>query len=168
MKDLQSSRKPDSDSADTPETELPPRYHLNITVVYQGEAARARADKVVAQAVALVGGTGVCPTWLNMDRLCDTVGRSDSVWAVALADILVLSFRGDDSLPLGFHDWIMQGLVWRCGRKALLVALPGTPQQTCQSCAGLRVYVEALATSSGMDFLVREPEWAARFPQLAA
>jgi hypothetical protein len=140
-----------------PETDSLPGYRLNITVLYHGKTARVEAEEVVAQAAAAVGERCVSPAWWDLERLSEPLARSEAFWGVALADILIVSLSGGDLLPVGFHDWVMQAAMLRLERKTLLVALLGQQQGSSDASAAMRLYLEALATSSGMSFLLRDP-----------
>jgi hypothetical protein len=153
------------DPADASAAKSPANYSLNITVVYQGEAARTGAEEVAAQAAAVVGESSVRLSWWKMEQFSKPMARLEAAWMFALSDILIISMKGDARLPQGFHEGMMQAAMWRHGRRTLLVALLGKHPASSGQPAQMRPYLEAMATSCCLDFLLREPEWPEASPE---
>ncbi len=129
---------------------------LNVATVYQDLLTQRWAAKLWDQVGQLIGGGDVCHKSWMIRELARPGVFVEAVRAAAQADVLVVSLRDAEVLPLNLYTWIDGWLPQRAGRGGALVALVGVPAQPDAECGHTQRLLEAVARSAGLDFLPRE------------
>ena len=128
-------------------------YLLNIAGVHQDAVTREWATQVVSHAIQLVGECSVRSTWWKMGGLSNPRVFRDAVQAATTADILIVSVRGTDALPLGLYEWIEAWLPLRLPLAGALVALIGVPEQPGADSYRIGHYLRDAARRGQLEFL---------------
>ncbi len=129
---------------------------LHVTTVYLDPLTRRWAARLWDQVGGLIGGGDICHKSWRIGDLAHADVFVDAVEAAAHADVLVVSLRDAELLPLSLYKWIDGWLPQRAGREGALVALIGVSAQPDAQCGHASHFLEMVARNAGLDFLPRE------------
>jgi hypothetical protein len=144
-----------------------PEYMLYIAGIHQDAATGKWATQVTNQAIQLVGEQSVHGTWWNMGELGDPRVFRDAVEAATMANILVVSVRATDALPLDLYDWIEAWLPLRLPLAGVLVALIGVSAPPAADASRIGRYLQDVAWRGDLEFLMQDYELPQEFSGLS-
>lgn len=150
-------------------TGLPTReYELKVTVIYEDSSTRKWAGEVYQGIEATLGAKAVRGTWWKVSDLAQPGVLAGAVSRAMRSDMIVISVRGSEGLPLPFYYWVNSWLPHRMGSTGALVALLGAPIPHNSESGRLRRFLRTVARRARMDLLVAEgmPERHAASPML--
>jgi hypothetical protein len=142
-------------------------YMLGITGIHQDAVSREWATQVTNQAIQLVGERAVRSHWWEMSEFGNPGAFRDAVQSAAEADILVVSVRATDALPLDLYDWIEAWLPLRLPVAGVLVALIGVPEPPGADASRIRHYLQDVAWRGELEFLSQDYELPPAFSGLS-
>ena len=132
------------------------RYKMNLTFVYEDSATRKRATGIYQTVETLLGGRAVRGTWWNLQDLRQPAVLAGAVSQAMHSDMIVISVRGSEGLPLPFYVWVNAWLPHRAGLNGALVALLGQPYPRNSESGRLRRFLRTVARRARMELLVTE------------
>jgi hypothetical protein len=128
-------------------------YTLNVAIVYQDAPTRQWAGRVHDRLVELVGEAAIhCTEWKISD-LTEPGTYSESVAALARADVIVVSLYEAQRLPAAFYLWVNLWLQVRAGLPGALVALVAPAEGLDHGSRETRRYLCAVASQGRLDLL---------------
>jgi len=132
-------------------------YELKITVVYDDSSTRKRAGEVFETVEANLGARAVRGTWWNLGDLAQPGVLAGAVSQAMRSDMIIISVRGSEGLPLPFYYWVNSWLPHRgMSGTGALVALLGAPVPRNSESGRLRRFLRTVARRARMDLLVAE------------
>ena len=142
----------------SPARSVEAKYLLNVVVVYEDALSREWAMGVYERVAKVVGHDGVQTSWWQISDLCEPGVLAGAVSTTLRADVIVVSIRAADGLPLPFYVWVNGWLPHRTPSTAALIALLPTPEKPDSRSGRVGQYLRAVATQGRMDFLCEERE----------
>ena len=121
--------------------------------VYEDTETREWAGKVYDRVSKLAGRQTVRPTWWRLSNLNSPGVLAAAVSTAMRADVIVVSVRAAEGLPLPFYAWTNTWSQHRFQTAGLLVALLGAPEQPSQKSGRVGDYLRAVAREARLDFL---------------
>jgi hypothetical protein len=120
---------------------------------------------VAGQVIQLLGERSVRSTWCKIRGLSDPEVFLDAVQAAATADILIVSVRAADDLPLDVYEWVETWLPLRLQLAGTLVALIGAPEQPGADSLRIGHYLQDVAQRGELEFLLQEQKLPVELPE---
>jgi hypothetical protein len=142
----------------TPAGSAEAKYSLNVVVVYEDSLARQWAMGVYERVAKVVGHSGVQTSWWQISDLCEPGVLAGAVSTALRADVVVVSIRAVDGLPLPFYVWVREWLPNRVSSAGALIALLPAPKKSDSRSGRVGQYLRAVAAQGRMDFLSEERE----------
>ena len=132
------------------------RAVMNLTVVYEEAQTHKWAGEVYQTMENLLGAEGVRGTWWKLGDFDQPGVLAGAVSKAMRSDMIIVSVRGSEGLPLPFYYWVNSWLPHRVGRAGGLVALLCAPVPRTTQSGRLRRFLRTVARRGRMDFLVAE------------
>jgi hypothetical protein len=131
-------------------------YALKIAAVYQDSVTRNWAQQMCRAVTQRVGEEWVQNTWHQVSDLSDPGILRDAVQTALRADVIVVSIRAVDELPVELCAWIDAWLARRPPRVGALAALIGVAEQLGPQAVRTQEYLQAVARRGQLDFVPHE------------
>ncbi|MGO8699129.1 MAG: hypothetical protein ACLQVY_15570 [Limisphaerales bacterium] len=128
-------------------------YALNIVGAYQDPLTQSWGMPMCRLATQLAGEEPVRDIWYDAHSLDDIQVLMEAVGAALVADVIVVSVRAADELPLGLYVWIDAWLPRRSLRESALTALIGADEPQDPQSFRTREYLQAVAREARLDFI---------------
>jgi hypothetical protein len=144
-----------------------PNSAINLVIIYEDSLTREWGRQVCNLVTDFVEKDCVAS---NSWRVCDLAAPQilhDAVRAAAQADVIVLSLRDAEELPLNLRDWIEAWLPRRELPVGALITLIGVADESKASSLHARRQLEAVARRARMDLLLEERRPPSLSPQSA-
>ena len=126
---------------------------VNVALVYQDAPTRQWAKQAGERLGQEAGEEAVhCTEWKISDLVEPSV-YSDSVRALARADVIVISLYEAERLPSVFYLWVNLWLQVRAGLPGSLVALVVPAEEPSFGANETRRYLCAVASQGGLELL---------------
>jgi hypothetical protein len=132
------------------------QYVMNITVVYEESQTHKWAGEVYQTMETMLGAEAVRGTWWKLADFHQPGVLAGAVSKAMRSDMIIVSVRGSEGLPLPFYYWVNSWLPHNAGCIGALVALLGTPIPRNSESGRLRKFLRTVARRGRMDFLVAE------------
>jgi hypothetical protein len=132
------------------------QYVMNITVVYEESQTHKWAGEVYQTMEAMLGAEGVRGSWWKLADLSQPGVLAGAVSKAMRSDMVIVSVRGSEGVPLPFYYWVNSWLPHRVGGIGALVALLGAPLPRNSESGRLRKFLRTVARRGRMDFLAAE------------
>lgn len=129
---------------------------MNITVVYQESQTHKWASEVYQTMETMLGTEAVRGTWWKLTDFNQPGVLAGAVSKAMRSDMIIVSVRSSEGLPLPFYYWVNSWLPHRVGGVGALVALLGAPIPRNSESGRLRKFLRTVARRARMDFLVAE------------
>ena len=139
-------------------------YVLNMAGVHQDAITQEWTKQVAGRAIRLAGECSVRSTWWDIGGLSDPGVFQDAVHAATTADILMVSVRTTDPLPLELYLWIETWLPLRLQLAGVLVALIGVPGRPGTDSSRIGHYLRDVARRGQLEFLSPDQESPLELP----
>jgi hypothetical protein len=136
---------------------------LNLVFVYEDSQTRKWAREIFEDVNPTPRGSARA-TWWKLSDLNEAGVLAGAVSTAMRADIVVVSTRAAESLPLPFYVWVESWLPHRHSTVGALLALLGVPRPPSPPAGRVREYLRALAQQSRMEFVLEECELPAESP----
>jgi hypothetical protein len=133
-----------------------PDLLLSVVVLYQDGVTRHWATELWDRVGSLLGAGGICRQSWKISDLNQPGSFAGAVRAATEADVLVVSIRDAQELPLELESWIESWLPGRDSLPGALVALIGVPPRPDAQSGCAHSYLADVARRGGLDFLPRE------------
>jgi len=127
---------------------------ISFVCVYEDTESREWAGEVFGRVSKLAGRQGVRPTWWRMSNLNSPGVLAAAVSTAMRADVIVVSVRAAEGLPLPFYAWSSTWSQHRFQTAGLLVALLGEPEQPGAKSGRIGDYLRVVARGARLDFLL--------------
>lgn len=144
------------------------QYVMNITVVYEESQTHKWAGEVYETMEKTLGADAVRGSWWKLADLGQPGVLAGAVSKAMRSDMVIVSVRGSEGLPLPFYYWVNSWLPHRVGGIGALVALLGAPIPRNSESGRLRKFLRTVARRGRMDFLVAERAVEAHALRLAS
>jgi hypothetical protein len=131
---------------------------LNLTVVYEDSPTRQWALEVHETVTKLAGPESVRATWWKVSNLRLPGVLAGAVSTAMRADVIVVSIRAVEGLPLPFYVWVKGWLPHRLTPTGALVLLLPAPQEPGSRSSRVAEFLRETARQGRLDFLVREQQ----------
>ena len=130
---------------------------FNVAVVYDSRRAATRAMNVIGGLLHQLGDDFEfhCNLW-RFDVLELPEAREGAARAGAAADLLIISARCDNGLPLSVKAWLDQCLAGKIPGSAALVGLLESRRQPIDLQCRARQFLQQAADRSLLDFFLHE------------
>lgn len=132
------------------------QYLMNITVVYEESQTQKWAGDVYQTMGTTLGPEAVRGSWWKLGDFDQPGVLAGAVSKAMRSDMVIVSVRGSEGLPLPFYYWVNSWLPHRVGGIGALVALLGAPIPGNSESGRLRKFLRTVARRGRMDFLVAE------------
>ncbi len=137
-------------------------YGLNMTLVYEDTVTSKWARGVYDRAEKLVGTQALRGTWWKLSELSNPGVLAGAVSQAMRADLIVVSLRATEGLPLPFYVWVNSWLPHHLPGGSALVALLDAVEKPNAESGRVREYLRTVAQHGKMQFLLEEQDaWAA-------
>jgi hypothetical protein len=141
-------------------------YALRVAMVYEDPPSHRWGAQVCERVTRLVGQECFFSTAWPISELGEPHKFPEAVQAAAKADVIVVSVRASEGLPLDLYVWIDAWLPRRTQGMGALVALIGVPGCTDADSAAALDYLKAVAHKGNLDFLPQERKLPAEPPEV--
>lgn len=129
---------------------------FRAVIVYQDSVTLDWATELWSPVSGLIGKESIdLRTW-KVDDLTHPRVLPASVQAATLADMILVSLRMTNELPLALYVWIDAWLPRRGNNSGAIVALLANCEVSGNPPAHAEKYLKAVAARAGMEFLFRE------------
>lgn len=143
-----------------------PDFAINLAIIYEDPLTQEWAGQVCDVVTAFIDrGCLASHSWRVGDLAAPKV-LHDAVCAAAQADVIVLSLRDAEELPLTLRIWIEAWLPRRDLPVGALITLIGAAEGSKAFSLHARRYLEAVARSARMDLLLEERRSESVSPQV--
>ncbi len=160
-----------SNSALTPGMDIvgwEPKLPFDLVVAYEDIETRNRAlhlyDHLAQQ---LLDDYDFQCSWWKFDHLSNATLRQQAADAAVEANMVILSIRAHEEIPLTHKLWLDDWVSRRHHRKAALVVMMAGASQPERAPAPLRAYLQNAARLAGMDFFTHAFELPANPNEVA-
>lgn len=137
-------------------------YGLNLTLVYEDPVTSKWARTVFERAEKLVGAAAMRSTWWKVSELSNPGVLAGAVSQAMRADLIVVSLRATEGLPLPFYVWVNSWLPHHLAGGSALVALLDAVEHPNAESGRVSQYLRAVARQGRMHFFLEEQDaWAA-------
>jgi hypothetical protein len=131
-------------------------YAVKVALVYQDALTRQWAGQVRDRIAEVAGPEALrCTEW-QISNLKERNAFSESVRALAQADVIVVSVNEAERLPSVFYLWVNLWLQVRSKRPGLLIALVVPSEESNVAAMETRRYLCAVADQGGLEFLLQK------------
>lgn len=135
-----------------------PKFPFDLVVAYEDVQTRDRALKLYDHlAQQLLNDYDFQCSWWKFDHLESPALRARATNAAAEANMVILSLRGSNEMPLAYKAWIEDWASRRDHSKAALVALISETNSGAEPAPAL-AYLQQIARQGHMDFFTHGPD----------
>jgi hypothetical protein len=127
---------------------------LNVALVYEDAETREWARQAYERVAKLTGKQGAKPTWWNLENLGAPGVLAAAVSTAMRADVIVVTARAGEGMPLAFYTWINAWLPNRFQSGGVLAAILGKTERSSARPGRVGEYLREVARQGRMNFLI--------------
>jgi hypothetical protein len=136
-----------------------PKYPFDLVVAYEDTTTRNRAMQLYDHlAQQLLDDYDFQVSWWKLDHLDNPRLCEQAADAAAVANMVVVSLRGDQQMPVILNRWLQGWLSRKDHQKSALVVLLGAKGQPTDEARRMQSHLQQAARQAKMDFFAHAYE----------